>query len=97
MANLRERLPYKRAADLERVLAAAAKAGLHCDVVRTQLRGGVPSGPRYIDRIVKGAKPAELPAEQPTQYYLAVNLKTAATLGLTFPPSLVLRTDEVVQ
>ena len=52
---------------------------------------------RYIDRIVKGAKPADLPAEQPTQYYLAVNLKTAATLGLTFPPSLVLRTDEVVQ
>ena len=52
---------------------------------------------RYIDRIVKGAKPADLPAEQPTQYYLAVNLKTAATLGLTFPPALVLRTDEVVQ
>ena len=52
---------------------------------------------RYIDRIVKGAKPADLPAEQPTQYYLAVNLTTAATLGLTFPPALVLRTDEVVQ
>jgi putative ABC transport system substrate-binding protein len=52
---------------------------------------------RYIDRIVKGAKPADLPAEQPTQYYLAVNLKTAAMLGLTFPPSLVLRTDEVVR
>jgi len=52
---------------------------------------------RYIDRIVKGAKPADLPAEQPTQYYLAVNLKTAATLGLTFPPSLVIRADEVVQ
>jgi putative ABC transport system substrate-binding protein len=52
---------------------------------------------RYIDRILKGAKPADLPAEQPTQYYLAVNLKTATTLGLTFPPSLVLRTDEVVQ
>jgi len=52
---------------------------------------------RYIDRIVKGAKPADLPAEQPTQYYLAVNLKTAATLGLTFSPALVLRTDEVVQ
>jgi ABC-type uncharacterized transport system substrate-binding protein len=52
---------------------------------------------RYIDRLVKGAKPADLPAEQPTQYYLAVNLTTAATLGLTFPPSLVLRTDEVVR
>jgi putative ABC transport system substrate-binding protein len=52
---------------------------------------------RYIDRIVKGAKPADLPAEQPTRYYLAVNLKTAATLGLTFPPSVLLRTDDVVQ
>ena len=52
---------------------------------------------RYIDRIAKGAKPADLPAEQPTQYYLAVNLKTAAMLGLTFPPSLVLRTDEVIR
>jgi putative ABC transport system substrate-binding protein len=52
---------------------------------------------RYIDRIVKGAKPADLPAEQPTRYYLAVNLKAAATLGLTFPPSLLLRTDEEVR
>ncbi len=51
----------------------------------------------YIDRILKGAKPADLPAEQPTRYYLVVNLKTAATLGLTLPPSLLLRTDDMVQ
>ncbi len=51
----------------------------------------------YIDRIFRGAKPADLPAEQPTRYYLGVNLKTAATLGLTIPPSLLLRTDDVVQ
>ncbi len=51
----------------------------------------------YIDRIVKGAKPVDLPAEQPTRYSLAVNLKTAATLGLTIPPSLLLRTDDVIQ
>jgi len=51
----------------------------------------------YLDRIFKGAKPADLPAEQPTRYYLTVNLKTAATLGLTITPLLLLRTDDVVQ
>jgi len=51
----------------------------------------------YIDRIFKGAKPADLPAEQPTRYYLTVNLKTATTLGLIVPPSLLLRADDVIQ
>lgn len=51
----------------------------------------------YIDRIFKGAKPADLPAEQPTRYYLSVNLKTATTLGVTIPPSLLLRADDIIQ
>lgn len=86
----RNRLPAIYARD--EFIAAGGLLSLGIDRVHKYRRAA-----EYVDRILQGAKPADLPVEQPTQFELVVNLKTAHALGLRIPPSILLRADRVIQ
>jgi putative ABC transport system substrate-binding protein len=87
---LRHRLP---AATLQREYAEAGFLLTYGADIRDLYRRSA----AFVDKIFKGAKPADLPVEQPTKFELVVNLKTAKALGLDLPPTLLARADEVIE
>jgi putative ABC transport system substrate-binding protein len=87
---IRNRLP---AASLQRELAEAGFLLTYGADIRDLVRRSAV----FVDKIFKGAKPADLPVEQPTKYELVINLKTAKALGISVPPIMLARADEVIE
>jgi putative tryptophan/tyrosine transport system substrate-binding protein len=78
--------------ELRQYVEAGGLISYGADIDEIWRRGAV-----FVDKILKGAKPADLPVEQPSKFELVVNLRAAKALGLTIPPSLLLRADQVIE
>jgi putative ABC transport system substrate-binding protein len=100
-------LTYSERREITRLAAASGVPAIY-EVWEFVAAGGLASyGPNvsdlyrravtYVDKILKGARPADLPVEQPTKFELVINLKTAKALGLTIPQTLLLRADQVIE
>ena len=93
--------------DIDELAAAALLPTMHADRQSVDAGGLMSYGPSFpamdrrtaelVDKILRGAKPADLPVEQQTKFDLVINLKTAKALGLTVPESILLRADEVIE